>query len=136
MGWPRGPRSRPWGVRGAVLFGVVRGHLGEVEPVEFGLAHRHADDAAGVTDHEGEELGGGQAGGEDDVALVLPVLVVHDQHRAARRDVLDRAVDVVEQLIHLSPSGMSIRSTYLAITSTSRFTTSPGCLVPSVVRLS
>src|SRR6185437_6697646 len=86
--------------------------------------------------HEGEQLGGGHAGGEDDVALVLPVLVVHDQHRAARRDVLDRAVDVVEQLIHLSPSAMSIRSTYLAITSTSRFTTSPGCRVPSVVRFS
>ena len=31
---------------------------------------------------------------------------------------------------------MSIRSTYLAITSTSRFTTSPGCRVPSVVRFS
>jgi len=70
---------------------------GEVEPVEFGLAHRHADDAAGVNDHEGEELGGGQAGGEDDGRPSFSRFSSSTtQHRAARRDVLDRAVDVVE----------------------------------------
>jgi len=72
------------------------GHLGQVEPVEFGLAHRHADDAAGVTDHEGEELGGGQAGGEDDVALVLTVRVIDDDGGAAGRDIRDGPLDVVQ----------------------------------------
>src|SRR5207244_2795110 len=36
------------GERGAVLLAVVRGHLGEVEPVEFGRAQRTAEYAQGV----------------------------------------------------------------------------------------
>ena len=100
------PRPRVHAERegGAMMLGVVGGHLGKLEPVEFGFTHRHADHAAGVADHEGEQFGGGQARGEDDVALVLPVLIVYDHDRAARRDVLDRAVNVVEHLSHLAPS--------------------------------
>ena len=51
------------------MLGIVGGHQRQVQPVELGPGQRDADDAAGVADHEGEQLGGGQAGGEDDVAL-------------------------------------------------------------------
>src|SRR5690606_3113874 len=114
--------------------------------------HRHADDAAGVPDGPRHQLRRGLRGGEDDVALVLPVLVVHDHDRLAGRDVGDRPLDAVEpdRGAHaVSPSaapalgaGWSVsltrvatrRSTYFASTSTSRLTRSPGARVPSVVR--
>src|SRR5262249_3441197 len=113
----------------------LRGHQGQVQPVELGAAHGHADHAAGVADHEGEQLGGGRGGREDDVALVLPVGVVHHDDRTALRDVLHGAVDVVEFLVHCPASRLISRSTYLPITSTCRFTVSPGCRAPMVVRL-
>ena len=42
-----------------------------------------ADVARGVADHERDQLGRGQLGGEDQVALVLAVLVVDDDDRPA-----------------------------------------------------
>ena len=74
-------------VRGAapVLVGVV--HRRQVEPVAVGLGQRHADVAGGVPDHEREQLRGGLLGGEDQVALVLPVLVVDHHDRPAGGDV-------------------------------------------------
>ena len=100
--------------------------------------HRHADHAAGVADREGHQLRRRLAGGEDDVALVLAVLVVDDDDGLAGGDVGDGALDAVEpdrrrRFAHgCSPRAWSVRrpssrSTYLASTSTSRLTRSPGC---------
>ena len=84
------------GVRGAaaVLVGVE--HRRQVEAVGVGLGHRHADVAGRVADHERDQLGRGQLGGEDEVALVLAVLVVDDDDGLAGLDVGDRALDRVE----------------------------------------
>src|SRR5690606_27125994 len=62
-------------VRGAarVLVGVV--HRRQVEPVAVGGGQRGADVPGRVPDGEVEQFGGGVLGGEDEVALVLPVLV-------------------------------------------------------------
>src|SRR5262249_21356480 len=107
----------------------------------------------------GQQFRGGLLRREDDVALVLPVLVVHHDDGTAGRDVGDGPLDVVQrdpggvpadrgaggragaragvQLLaggHRAPP--SSFSTYLAMTSTSRLTSSPGWRKPSVVRLS
>src|SRR5262249_49768249 len=116
--------------RGAatVLVGVV--HRRQLEPVGVGTGQRHADEARRVPDHEGQQLGRRLLGREDQVALVLPVLVVDDDDRLAPRD-LDGP------LLH-RPEGhdrATSFSTYLAITSTSRLTGSPTALRPSVVSL-
>ena len=130
------------GERGAHPLGVVRGHQRQLKPVQVRPGERHADHAAGVPDHERHQGRRYLAGRDDDVALVLPVGVVHHDYRTAVRDVLDRPLDFVEHglakhvfLAHeLTPSfpawlagpAASRLSTYLAITSTSRFTRLPG----------
>ena len=68
-------------------------HRRQVEPVAVLGGERYADDAAGVADRERDEFGGGPLGGEDQVALVLTVLVVDHDDRAAGGDVGDRAFD-------------------------------------------
>ena len=77
--------------------GVVLDHLRELEAVELVALHGRADQAAALAHHEGDDLGGRLLGGDDEVALVLPVLVVDDHDRAARRDVRDGLLDRVER---------------------------------------
>jgi hypothetical protein len=67
----------------------------EVEPVGLLLGQRRADVAGGPAAHERHQFGRGVLRGEDQVALVLAVLVVHDDHRLPRGDVLDRPLDVM-----------------------------------------
>ena len=76
---------------GGVL--VVRGHQRDLEPTW--RRHRHADHAAGVADGERHQLGVA-FDAADDVALVLAVLVVDDDHAPAGRDVLDGPLDGVQ----------------------------------------
>ena len=121
-------------VRGAAPVLVDPEHRRQVEPVGVGLGDGHADVAGGVPDHEGDQLRRRELGGEDQVALVLAVLVVDDDDGAAVLDGGDGALDGVEapqRAAHDRPP--SRRSTYLAITSTSRLTGSPGARAPSVV---
>ena len=75
---------------------VVRRHQRDLEPVEHVGRHRHADHAAGVADRERHQLRRRLAGGEDQVALVLAVLVVDDDDGLAGGDVGDRPLDGVE----------------------------------------
>src|SRR5207244_4297601 len=83
-------------------------------------------------DHERHQLGRRELRGEDQIALVLPVLVVDNDHGLAGLDVGDRPLDGVESdSAHRVVSNR--RATYLARTSTSRLTGSPGALAPSVV---
>ena len=87
-------------VRRAQLVLVVRGHQRDLEPLQHGARHRHADHAAGVADREGHQLGRRLGGGEDDVALVLAVLVVDHDHRLAGGDVGDGPLDGVQAHAH------------------------------------
>src|SRR6185437_9221124 len=107
-------------------------HGGQLEAVGFCLGDRHADVARGVADHEREQLRRRELGGEDQVALVLAVLVVYDDHCLAGRDVLDGPFDRIQGHDWLLTSF----STYFATTSTSRLTGSPTPLAPSVVSFS
>ena len=84
------------GVGRALAVLVHRGHRRQLQPVQVATLHRHADHAGGVADREGQQCGGGLRRGEDDVPLVLAVLVVHDDHGLAGRDVGDRPLDRVQ----------------------------------------
>ena len=84
------------GVGGPHLVAVVGGHQRDLEPVEHRGGHRHADHAAAVADREGHQLGRRLGRGEDEVALVLAVLVVDDDHGLAGGDVGDGPLDAVE----------------------------------------
>src|SRR5690606_565978 len=83
-------------VRGALAVLVPVVHRGQVEPVAVLTGERHADVAGRVAHHEGDQLGGRLLRREDQVAFVLPVLVVDDDHRAAGSDVGQRALDAVK----------------------------------------
>src|SRR5690606_21105222 len=112
-----------------------------------------ADHPRGVADEEGDGLGAGRAGGHDQVALVLAVLVVDDHDDLASGDGRDGVLDRGEHraLAPLlgqrftghdgssdservrSSTPPSRRSAYLAMTSTSMLTGSPTARRPSVV---
>ena len=66
----------------AMRLAVDGHHLRQLEAVELLFRHGHADDAAGVADHERHALRRGVLGRHDEVALVLAVLVVHDHDHA------------------------------------------------------
>src|SRR5262249_35229312 len=86
------------GIRGAALVLVVVVLRRQVQPVALLRRQRHADVAGGVPDHERRQLRGGQLRSEDQVALVLPVRVVHHDHRAAGGDVRDRPLDAAHRV--------------------------------------
>jgi hypothetical protein len=84
------------GEGGPHRLGVVLDHLREFEPVQFLALHGDADQAAALAHHEGDDLGGGLFGGDDEVALVLAVLVIDDHDGPAGGDVADGVLDGVE----------------------------------------
>ena len=90
----------------AVLVQVV--HRRQVEPVAGLAGEPDAHHAGGVADGEAHQFGGGQLGGEDQVALVLPVLVVDDDDRPTGGDLGDGEVDGVESGLGLGPVGIPV----------------------------
>ena len=71
--------------RGALGLGVAQHHRPEVQLGGALGGDRHADHPGGVVQEEGDGLGRGELGGDDEVALVLAVLVVDDHHDLALR---------------------------------------------------
>ena len=129
--------------RGLVGRLVVVGHRLEVELVAALLRQAEADEPAPVRRHEVDRLGRGELRRDRQVALVLAVGRVDHDHELPLADVLDRLVDRGERASS-SPSAAHVsrgivsractsRSTCLAITSASRFTSSPSASAPSVV---
>jgi len=121
------------GEGGAHALGVDRDHERQVElPGPVGR-DRGADEAAGVADEEGDGLRGGVLGGHDEVALVLPVLVVGDHDDLAPGDGVDGlgngGVGGHGAAILAWPVARWAASSFsacLAMMSTSRLTRSPG----------
>ena len=65
---------------------VGLGHQRQAELFDPPAVHRQADQAAGEAGHEVDRIGRRELGGDDEVALVLPVLVIdQDEHAAAPR---------------------------------------------------
>src|SRR5207244_6323966 len=92
---------------------------------------RDADDTRRVAQEEGDLLWCRELGGHDEVALVLAVGVVDDDHDLTFANGGDGVLDPGER--HAQSSLASRRSAYLASRSTSRLTWSPGRRRPRVV---
>ena len=74
------------GERGLVPRAVVRAHQRQAELLDALAGQRQADQAARVAGHEVDRVGRGELRRDDQVALVLPVLVVdQDEHAAVAR---------------------------------------------------
>ncbi len=117
-------RDRERGLEGRLVLGR---HQVEAELVAALGGQGEADQPAPLLAHEVDRLGGDELGGHRQVALVLTVLVVADDDHLALADVLDRFLDRGERgpgRAHRAPLAISL-STYLASTSTSRFTIVP-----------
>ena len=91
-----GRRVDGHGVRRPQAVLVVRHHQRQLEPVQDLRRGGRADVAAGVADEQGHQLGGREARGEGQVALVLAVLVVDDHHGSPDGDLGDGALDGVQ----------------------------------------
>ena len=85
------------GKRRAERIDIVGNHGVEMQRRGAWGRHRHADDAARMTDHEGELFGGGLGGGHDQVALVLAIGVVDHHHEFARRNRRNRRFNRVQR---------------------------------------
>ena len=88
---------------------VVVRHRLEAELVAALLGEAEADEPARVRGHEVDRLGRGELGGDREVALVLAVRGVDDDHELALADVLDCLFDrregrlCVHRRAHVSP---------------------------------
>ena len=118
-------------------------HRLEPELVAPLLGQAQADEPAAVRGHEVDRLGRRELRRDGEVAFVLAVGGVDGDHELPGADVLDRLLDGRERRLLLQACGhpadrtrgyrAAKRSTYLARTSTSRLTSSPGSTEPSVV---
>ena len=113
---------------------VVLGHLSQAELVAAPLGQTKADEAPRMGRHEVDRLGRGELGRDREVALVLAVGRVDDDHELALADVVDCVFDrrkrrrLLGRGLRHAPvivPGWTSFSTYLARMSTSRLTASP-----------
>jgi len=98
------------GFRGAVVYGHGEGgaerrgvcghHHWQVEPFGHIWQDRHANLTASLPDHEVDHLGRRSVGGTDEVALVLAVFVVGDDHGLATGNRGDGGLDGGEAAGH------------------------------------
>ena len=90
--------------------GVVGHHQREPQLVEALALDRHADHAARVADHERHRLGRHLLGRHDEVALVLAVGVVDDDHELTPLDGGDGFSILCERHRLLSARAIELRS--------------------------
>ena len=90
------------GEGGAVVVRVDLDHLLQAQPAGHLLAHGGADQALSVHGHEIHVFRGGELGGADHVALVLPVRVVDGDDDVARPQLLQRFLYCAVLIFHIS----------------------------------
>src|SRR5262249_27399015 len=100
------------------------------EAIDHRIVHREADQAARVRRHEVDVLGRDELGREHEVALVLAILVVDQDHHLAGADLVEGAGDTFDRAHVCAPNSFS---TCLAKISASRLTCWPIASAPSVV---
>ena len=89
---------------------VLLDHRVQIEPLRQVGHDRHAELAPPVRDHERDRLGRHPLGRRDEVALVLALIVVDDDHHAPLGHRLQRIFDFREFVGHRrSPHAASIR---------------------------
>ena len=99
---------------GGVVAGLVVGrHHRQPELRDALLGDRQADEPAPLPRHEVDRLGGDQIGGHRQVALVLAILVVDEDHHPAGADRLHRALDGGVPLARVARTGPQRTTPYL-----------------------
>ncbi len=88
------PEVDAHGERGPLRLGVRRHHEGQVQRIGTLGQQRHTDDPGRMGQEEGDVLRRRRLGGHDQVTLVLPVLVVHDDHHAEPPDGVNGLLDL------------------------------------------
>src|SRR5581483_3308985 len=116
---------------GALALGVLPHHRVELELAGAFRCDRRADVAGRVVEEERDLLRRHELGRHDQVAFVLAILVIDDDDDLATADRGDCVLDRCEG--HQAFLHCSSRSTYFAVTSTSRLTRSPASLCPRVM---
>jgi hypothetical protein len=84
------------GEGGAEHAAVARHHLLQAQALAVFVGQGQADQAPGFPGHEADGLGVATVGGEQQVAFVFPVFVVHQEHHLALPVVFDDFFDAVE----------------------------------------
>ena len=85
------------GGEGGLVAGlVVPGHQRQVEPLDPVLVHGEAHQAAAEADHEVDRLGRHLLGCDNQIAFILPVLVVRHDHHLSQAERPDAALDVIK----------------------------------------
>ena len=87
------PRVDRYRERGAERRAVLAHHHRDAELVAPVLGERETDEPAPVRRHEVDVLGGDAVGGDAEVALVLAILVVHEDHHATGAEGVERFLD-------------------------------------------
>src|SRR5581483_297345 len=116
---------------GALALRVLPPHRVQLELTGALRGDRRADVARRVVEEERDLLGRDELRRHDEIAFVLAVLVVDDHDDLTATDGGHRVFDRCEP--HHDSFHASRRSTYFAVTSTSRLTRSPASLWPRVV---
>ena len=70
----------------------MRAHEWQAELLDALAGHREADKAAGATRHEIDRIRRGELRRHDEIALVLPVLVIDQDEHAAVARLLDQFI--------------------------------------------
>ena len=80
-----------------VVVGVLVDHQGQLQRIESLPLHGQADEAPGLGGHEVDLMGGGELGGTDQIAFVLPVLVVHNDDAGTIANGRQRPLDRIKR---------------------------------------
>src|SRR5213592_3269107 len=119
---------------------VALSHRMQAELVAALAREAEADQPARVRRHEVDRVRRRELRCDHEIALVLAIGIIDDDDEASGADLLDRLFDRRERRLRrgrrhaedrIRPAMR--RSTYFASTSTSRFSSSPTAIVPSVV---
>src|SRR5690606_13897270 len=84
------------GELGAEARAVALYHQRQFQALAAFQTHGHADQATAVTGHEVDILGAAGLGGHDQVAFVLPVLVIHQDDYLAGADVFNQFFNSIQ----------------------------------------
>ena len=82
---------------------VARHHRIEMQPPRFIVRQGRADDARGMADDERHLFGRAQRSGDEQIALILPIVVVGDDDDLAACESADDGVDALVGVVHVFP---------------------------------
>ena len=84
------------GELGTETTAVALHHQRQLQQLAALPGHGHADQSTAILGHEIDGLGGHMLGGHDQITLVFPVFIIHQDNHLALADVFDQFFNTVE----------------------------------------